>query len=83
MLLPTKGVSAERALLTVGSDLLDALQTPKSVSSLWENYKDRERESDRTDHVTFDWFALALASLFAINVVEWAPSGHLRRTSVH
>lgn len=82
MLLPTKGVSAQRALMTVGSDLLEALQTPKSVSSLWENYKERERIG-ATDHVTFDWFSLALASLFAIEVVEWTPSGHLRRANVH
>ena len=83
MLLPTKGVSAERALMTVGLDLLEALQTPRSVSSLWEHYKDRERASGTTDYVTFDWFSLALASLFAINIVEWNPSGHLRRASVH
>lgn len=83
MLLPTKGVSAQRALVTVGSDLLDALQTPKSVSSLWEHYKERERASGTTDHITFDWFSLALASLFAIEVVEWTPSGHLRRANVH
>lgn len=83
MLLPTKGVSAERALITVGSDLLEVLQTPKSVSSLWEQYNHREREAGGTDHVTFDWFSLAIASLFAINVVEWTPSGHLRRANVH
>jgi hypothetical protein len=83
MLLPTKGVSAERALMTIGSDLLDALQTPKSVSSLWDFYKQHEREAGTSDYVTFDWFSLALASLFAINLVEWSPSGHLRRASVH
>lgn len=83
MLLPTKGVSRERALMTVGSDLLEALQTPKSVSSLWEHYKARQTASGTTDHITFDWFSLALASLFAIDVVEWTPSGHLRRADVH
>jgi hypothetical protein len=83
MLLPTKGVSADRALVTVGSDILEGLQTPKSVSSLWEQYRDRGRASGSTEHVTFDWFSLALASLFAIEVVEWTPSGHLRRVNVH
>lgn len=83
MLLPTRGVSAERALIAVGSDLLEALQTPKSVSSLWEHYKQMERETAESDRVTFDWFSLALASLFAIKLIEWTPSGHLRRASVH
>ena len=83
MLLPTKGVSTERALMTVGSALLEALHTPKSVSALWERYQERERKEGRGERVTFDWFSLALTSLFAINVVEWTPTGHLRRKSVH
>lgn len=82
MLLPSKGVSAERALITVGSELLECLETPKSVSALWEQYIVRLQRPERTDHVTFDWFSLALASLFAISLVEWTPSGHLRRTGV-
>lgn len=83
MLLPTRGVASERALMTIGTDLLEALQTPRSVSSLWEHYCDREREPGTLNQVTFDWFSLALASLFALRVVEWTPSGHLRRAGVH
>lgn len=82
MLLPTRGVSVDRALMTVGSDLLEVLQTPRSVSSLWETYVSRQRSAGG-DSITFDWFSLALASLFAVNLVEWSPSGHLRKTSVH
>lgn len=82
MLLPTKGVSAERAIITVGSDVLEQLRTPKSVTALWEQYTARKREGGGPDRITFDWFSLALASLFAINLVEWTPSGHLRRASV-
>ena len=82
MLLPTKGVSAERAIITVGADVLECLQTPKSVTALWEQYTAHEREGGDLDHITFDWFSLALASLFAINLVEWTPSGHLRRVRV-
>lgn len=83
MLLPTKGVSAERALITVGANLLEVLQTPKSVSALWEQYAARENEKGRSDYVTFDWFSLGVASLFAVNLVEWTQSGHLRRSRVH
>lgn len=82
MLLPTRGVSAERALLTVGSDLLDVLQTPRSVSSLWESFQRRDSETGG-ETITFDWFSLALATLFAANLIEWSPSGHLRRSGVH
>lgn len=83
MLLPTRGVSAERALVTVGSDLLEDLQTPKSVSSLWEQYNHRARASESADRITFDWFSLALASLFAIGTIKWTPSGHLSRSDVY
>ena len=82
MLLPTKGVSAERALMTVGSELLELLRTPKSVSALWEQYSARVNEPNN-DRITFDWFSLALASLFAINLVQWTAAGHLRRANVH
>ena len=54
MLLPTKGVSAERAIITVGSDVLGHLQTPKSITALWEQYSAREREAASSDHITFD-----------------------------
>lgn len=83
MLLPTRGVSAERALVTIGSELLAELRTPKSVSTLWERYSARERGSAGVDRITFDWFSLALATLFAMNLVEWTPAGYLRRNDVH
>lgn len=83
MLLPTKGVSADRALVTVGSELLAELQEPMSVSALWEQYSTRERPSNGRDRITFDWFSLALAALFAMNLVEWSAAGHLRRANVH
>ncbi len=69
--------------MTVGSDLIEGLRTPMSVSSLWQHYKDRESDAGSTDRITFDWFSLALASLFAVNLIEWTPSGHLRRADAH
>ena len=38
MLLPTKGIGADRALITVGSVILGILQTSTSVSGLWERF---------------------------------------------
>lgn len=81
MLLPTKGISADRALICVGSDILQELQGPASVSALWERY--RRSSSQPHERVTFDWFSLALAALFAMNLVELASDGYLRRIDVH
>ena len=43
MLLPTKGVSSDRALITIGAEILDELHDPSSVSTLWERFSVRER----------------------------------------
>lgn len=81
MLLPTKGISAQRALLTVGASILSLLEAPATVSALWERFKQQPaRDSEAT--ITFDWFALALSMLFAIQAVAWNANGHLERRHV-
>lgn len=49
MLLPTKGVSSDRALMTIGAEILDELRDPLSVSALWGRFTVRERSSSRCD----------------------------------
>jgi len=77
MLLPTRGISAERALLTVGADILEVLNTPTSVSGLWERYSRFHNETTSADRVTFDWFSLALTSLFTMGIIEIKPNGYI------
>jgi hypothetical protein len=55
MILPTKHLSEDRALLTVGGQLLGLLEKPKTVSVLWEDFKARP---DAGVPVPFDWFVL-------------------------
>ena len=81
MLLPTKGIEPERALLKVGADLLELLDEPVTVSALWERFCTSSKNQDQL-RITFDWFALALAMLFALQAVEWDKSGLLRRRNV-
>jgi len=80
MLLPTKGVSADRALLTVGSEILNELRQPMSVSALWERVSRRTSESSRL--LSFDWFTLALAALYAMRLIDTSDGGLLRRANV-
>jgi hypothetical protein len=82
MLLPTKGVSPERALLTLGSEILEDLRDPTSVSGLWERYNARQRAAGRPRRVTFDWFSLALAALYAMKLVDVSDDGYLRCADV-
>lgn len=82
MLLPTKGISTGRALITVGSDVLSVLSTPTSVSGVWERFNTLPSRRARREQVTFDWFSLALSVLFAIGAIDWTEDGLLRKNHV-
>jgi hypothetical protein len=82
MLLPTEGIGVDRALLTVGGTLLSLLDSPASVTELWERFSLRARPADDAGKVTFDWFALALSMLFALRAVSWNEAGQLVKCHV-
>lgn len=77
MLLPTKGISLDRALLTIGADILEVLSAPTSTSGLWERFNAAWRDRLNSERVTFDWFSLALASLFMMGIIDLTPNGHV------
>jgi hypothetical protein len=75
MILPTKGVPPQQALLSLGAEVLRLLDESKTVSRLWDDFR-------RHGHVpvaTFDWFVLGLDLLFALDAIEF-ERGRLRRS---
>ena len=71
MILPTKHLPQNRALLTVGAHVLRHLDRPKTVSAVWEELS----HSDKTNleplpSLAYDWFVLSLVLLFAVGAVE-------------
>ena len=82
MLLPTKGISFDRALLTIGADLIEQLQSPTSVTGLWERFNASRGGRPQVDRITFDWFALALAAAYAVGAIEVTRGGYIRRNHV-
>jgi len=68
MILPGKHLRYDRAMLSVGAEILARLDQPRSVSELWE--KVRKARGQNTVPLTFDWFVLSLSFLFAISAVE-------------
>ena len=82
MLLPTKGIEPQRALLTIGATLISLLDSPATVSGLWERFSKYSSEAHGDCKITFDWFALALSMLFAIEAVSWNEFGQLVRRHV-
>jgi len=82
MLLPTKGIEPERALLTIGARIVSLLESPATITGLWERFLESSKEDRRGLGISFDWFALAITMLFAINIVEWDENGRLVRYCV-
>lgn len=76
MILPTKGVAPDRALLAVGAELLRLLDEPQTISRVWELVT-RARAGGR-EAISFDWFVLALDFLFVAKAIELV-NGRLRR----
>ena len=79
MILPTKRLGEDRALLTLGGEVLLLLTEPKTVSRLWNELKAQRAARPGSTVITFDWFILALDLLYMMEAVE-LERGRLRRT---
>ena len=77
MILPTKGITPDRSILAVGSDLLDLLDSPLSVSNLWSHYLNLRKQLGLERPVNFDWFVLTLDFLFTIGAINLDDRGRL------
>ena len=69
MILPTKRLTEDRALLAVGADILKILDEPKTVSRVWADLSRSRRKNELLGPLTFDWFVLALDLLFTIKAI--------------
>lgn len=71
MILPSKHLSQDRALLTVGAHILRNLRQPKTVSALWEELS---CQNGRVHHsravLSYDSFVLALDLLYLMGAIE-------------
>lgn len=78
MILPSKHLSQERALLTVGAKLLAHLSKPKTVSALWEEISRSAEKQAKKSALRYDAYVLTLDLLFMIGAIE-LQDGLLRR----
>ena len=80
MILPSKHISQDRALLSVGARILLHLSQPETASALWEAMLPLAvRKMDVPLH--YDEFVLALDLLFLMGAIE-IQSGLLRRRTI-
>lgn len=75
MILPSKHLPEDRALITVGSRILLQLESPRSVSEVWEQLRAPSPSEEEHGNLTFDWFTLAISFLFAIRAIEMLDDG--------
>ena len=68
MILPTKGIAPDKALLSIGATILRSLDEPKTVSRLWA---DLRRVEEGPADLTFDWFVLALDLLYLMETLDY------------
>jgi len=70
MLMPTKHIKTENALIGVGAEVLALLDRDKTVSRLFIDLQEDRRENELST-IHFDWFLLAMDFLFSIGVIRF------------
>lgn len=81
MILPSKHLSQEKALLTVGAEILQQLTEPITVSSLWEKMPIDNNKGVLQHKYHYDTFVLALDLLFILGALKLEESLLYRRLS--
>lgn len=81
MILPSKQLNRDRALITIGADILHILSDAKTVSRVWDELRQVHQRRYGELLVTYDWFVLALDWLYTIDTID-LENGRLRRRIV-
>jgi hypothetical protein len=80
MILPTKHVRPERALIGVGAEVLDILKRPMTVSRLWDEVRGRRSLHTPSAPIDYQWFVLSLDLLYTVGAVD-IDRGLVRRAA--
>jgi hypothetical protein len=81
MILPSKHLPQNRALLTIGAMVLRHLSGPATVSALWEQVSRTSKYNSAPATLGYDTFVLALDLLFLMGAVELRDGLLVRRAS--
>lgn len=72
MILPGKHLKEDRALLSVGGDILSVLTEPMPFSVVWEKVRVLRAMRSDASPLPFDWFVLAVSLLYAMYAINAA-----------
>ena len=72
MILPTKHIRPDRALIGVGAEVLSTLgQQKMTMSRLWDEIRSRRSWAIAVPVIDYRWFVLALDMLYMISAVKF------------
>jgi hypothetical protein len=81
MILPSKHLPQNRALLTIGAEILRHLTIPSTISALWEQMRRDVVDQKESLPVHYGGFVLALDLLFLMGAIELHDGLIVRRIS--
>ncbi len=81
MILPSKHLPQDRALLTIGAVLLQNLSRSITVSALWEQVSRPSKNHTAAAALRYDTFVLALDLLFLMGAIDLREGLLVRRLS--
>lgn len=65
MITPTKGISPQRAILSVSAQIAEALDEPMTVTGAWVSLLNWRKKNGAREPISFSWFSYALDVLYA------------------
>ncbi len=78
MILPTKHLSSERALISVASEVLELISNKSTVSSVWNDLQENHSVLLKYGDVPYDWYVLSLVLLYMMGLID-KDNGYLIR----
>ena len=81
MILPTKHIRPDRSLLGVGAQVLEMLDSPMTMSKLWDEFRIRRSGTGPDAPISYRWFVLALDLLYLVGALD-LKRGLIQKASV-
>jgi len=75
VILPTKNISPDRALLTLAGKVFQGLGAPRTVSGVWDEF----RAQQQARPISYAFFILSIDLLFLMKLVTLDDDGLIRR----
>lgn len=76
MILPSRNIAPDRALLTIAGNVFQRLSEPMTISRLWDDLRSEYQKKP----ISYSWFILAIDLLYVMNLVWFDRDGLLRRS---